>query len=119
MTLHWVKGHQHSRFVRVACALQFGQEIVKQDTHTLCFYASRGIQYPSKLEVDKNLKKDPSDQFLIEALEYHKEKVVKFGESKSWYKNLYHMYWHEQGSGEKRENVYVILQLLELKKEVK
>ena len=44
---------------------------------------------------------------------------MKFGESKSWYKNLYHMYWHEQGSGEKRENVYVILQLLELKKEVK
>jgi hypothetical protein len=33
LTLHWVKGHQHSRFVRVACALQFGKEIVKQDSN--------------------------------------------------------------------------------------
>ena len=122
LTLHWVKGHQHQRFVRVACALQFGKEIIKQDSnHQLCFYASRGIQYPPRQEVEKNLKKEPLNEFFNEALTYHKEKVVKFGESKSWYKNLYHMYWHDQtesgGSSVagKRENVYVILQFLELK----
>ena len=45
--IHWVKNYQHNRHVRIASALQIGKDMVLQDNGALCFYATRGVQYPS------------------------------------------------------------------------
>ena len=41
--IHWVKGYQHTRHVRVAVAMQLSKDIVLQDSGHLCFYATRGV----------------------------------------------------------------------------
>ena len=53
----------------------------------MCFYASKGIQYPDKPLVEKALKGSKKDDpIFLEALEYHndKNKTINFEEKRTW-----------------------------------
>ena len=61
--LEWAKGHRHSRHVRLAACLQLGKDIVPQaNGGSLCFYASKGIQYPFEEVVREGLSKSSQGQ---------------------------------------------------------
>jgi hypothetical protein len=53
----------------------------------MCFYASKGIQYPEKSAVEKALKgAKREDEIYLQALEYHNdpEKTISFEERRTW-----------------------------------
>ena len=49
----------------------------------------------------------------MQALDFHRENIISYEEKKTWHKNLYHMFWHEQQA--EKSNIYLVLQFLELK----
>lgn len=46
--IHWVKGYQNKRHVRVAVAMQLHKDIMIQENGHLCFYATSAVNHFNK-----------------------------------------------------------------------
>ncbi len=85
--LQWAKGYRHQRHVRVAACLQLGKEIISQGNGALCFYASKGIQFPAEEVVREAIGKGGAEgERWRKAWEYYldKEATIGFEEVRSW-----------------------------------
>ncbi len=43
IAVHSIKGYKPDNHVRIACAIQMGQDILMQDTGQLCFFVTKGV----------------------------------------------------------------------------
>lgn len=41
--IHYIKGYQPERHIRLACCLQMGPDIILQDTGHMCFFVTKGV----------------------------------------------------------------------------
>lgn len=111
--VHFCKGYQASRHVRVAACIQLGKDIVIQENGGLCFYATRGIK-PAVKEVittavtPKSKKGSAIKSILKKNVQLEVptmtiyDDFVEFNDGKEWYMDFYKLFWDE----ELNENLY-------------
>ncbi|TNV81375.1 hypothetical protein FGO68_gene7627 [Halteria grandinella] len=111
--IHYAKGFRHLRHVRIAACLQQNRDILAQSGGQLCFFASKGIQYPPYEQIKKavNSKKEIENE-LKEAIEYYQdeEMTLRFDEKRTWVNDLYEEYWKNG-----QQDIYLVLQYLQRK----
>lgn len=124
--VHFAKGIQAARHVRVATCIQLGKNIIQMENGALCFYATRGIK-PEVKEVlttkaaitpkSKNsavksiLKKNATVDIPTHTI-YHE--LHEFNDGKEFFMDFYKLFWDE----DLNENMYVVIQYLERKEGV-
>lgn len=113
--LHFVKGFQASRHVRVATCIQLGKNIVMLENGGLCFYATRGIKptikevLTTKTEIPSGSGKNSKIKSILKKMKtievptqtiYHD--YNEFNEGKEFYMDFYKLFWDE----DLNENLY-------------
>ena len=130
MYVHYVKGWENNRHVRVSLAMQMGKDILMQNNGHLCFYATRGIGNKKKVMQSAIkgmlqgalLKKattaaarasilKPGTVEVEDKGKESPEAMMVFNDDRTWYKDLYNLIWDM----DLEENVYIIIQILERK----
>ena len=125
--VHYCKGYQAFRHVRVALCIQLGKDIVIQENGGLCFYATKGVKQVVKsggythgfgTPISTKGDKDSVKSILKNALQSKGatiyEDFIEFNDGKEWLIDFYKLFWDE----DLNENLYCVVQYLQRKEGV-
>ena len=128
--VHYCKGYQALRHVRVALCIQLGKDIVIQKNGGLCFYATKGVKQIIKSDGYSNglqnltpisakgdedsIKSILNNSQLQSQAETIYEDFIEFNDGKEWPMDFYKLFWDE----DLNENLYCVVQYLQRKEGV-